>query len=191
MLVAFIIGTIIFAISVLLGLFGLLGGFFKNVGTNNSISSSLFLIFFSCFIYAAELAIFKYSPYAWGIAFILMIIGLCVPVLDYITLENAAVFTKKNIYRLTKFLTFKKYSYDDVIGYVMKKTACTDYHYGPRTIYTYDVEIYLNDYSLISFCTSRESDRKIKYLKQLLQDHHCHRNGRFPKKRGLPFTFLS
>ena len=193
MLFTFIIGLIIFAVSILLGLFALFSAFFKNIGSSASgIFSSMFIIFGSCLFFEGELFLFRVASHVWGIAYLFIIFNAgCIPVF-YINLINSAIFTKRSIYKLTRFLTLKKYSYDDVIGYVMKKTSGVAYgRFGARTVLTYDVEIYLKDYKYISFCTNRESNRKIKHIKQLLQDHHCHRNGRIPKKYRSPYIDLS
>ena len=193
MLVTFIIGLIIFIISLLLGLAVLFGAFFKSVGsTSFGIFTPMILVLASCMFYAMGLFIIHDAPHAWGIAYFPITINAACVLAFYGMLMNSAIFTKKRIYILTKFLTFKKHSYDDVIGYVMKKTSGIAYNrFGGHTVQTYAVEIYLNSNKYISFSTSRDSDRKIKYIKQLLQDHHCHRNGRIPKKYRSPYIILS
>ena len=106
--------------------------------------------------------------------------------MQYIFLVNSAIFTKNNIYRLTKFLVWKKYSYDDVIGYVIKKSAGRVLgRFGQRTVVTLDVEIYFRDNQYADFSTKDQNNKKIAYIKQLLQDHHCHRNGRIKHKPRL------
>ena len=193
LLVTFIIGLIVFAVSLLLGLCILFGAFFKNVGaTSFGIFPPILLVFSSCFFYVLELFILCNAQHVWGLSYIFIVMNAGCILIAYGISINSAIFTKKSIYRLTKFLTLEKHSYNNVIGYVMKKTS--DVHYskfGARTVLTYDVEIYLNNNKYISFSTKRDSDRKIKYIIQLLQDHHCHRNGRIPKKYRSPYISLS
>ena len=187
MFVTLIIGLCIFLISFLLSLLIALGTIFKKVGaTCFGITPVLFFLLFPCFCLMLELAMFHTAPHVWGIAYFFIVLNSGFLVIQYVFLVGAAIFTKNSIYRLTKFLTWKKYSYDDVIGYVMKKTSGRVLRkYGQAIVVTFDVEIYFNDNQLADFSTKDQNTRKVVYIKQLLEDHHCHRNGRIKHKSRL------
>ena len=186
-------GTAVFAVSLLIGLFCLFCDFFKNVGCSDSGAFlSIFFLCALCFFYRLELACFSEAPHLWGAAYFFIALNAGCIYIFYVWLAGSAIFTKKRIYRLTKFLTFKKYAYDDVIGYVMKKTSgVIPGKFGMKTVRSYDVEIYLKDYQCISFRAKDESSRKIRHIRKVLQDHHCHKNGRIPKKHRPPYILLS
>ena len=57
--------------------------------------------------------------------------------------------------------------------------------FGPRTVVTFDVEIYFSNNQYASFSTKDQNNRKVAYIKQLLEEHHCHRNGRIKYKSRL------
>ena len=133
-----------------------------------------------------ELAIFQNAPYAWGVAYFFIAMNTCFLVLQYIFFVGSAIFTKNSIYTLTKFLIWKKYNYADVIGYVMKKSSgCVASRLGPHTVVTFDVEIYFSDNQYSYFSTKDQNNRKVAHIKQLLEEHHCHRNGRIKRKVRL------
>ena len=187
MLVTFIIGLVIFLISFLLSLLNALGTIFKKVGaTSFGIIPVLFLLLFPCFCLTLELAMFYTAPHVWGIAYFFIVMNVYFCVMQYILLVGSAIFTKNNIYRLTKFLVWKKYSYDDVIGYIMKKSSGRVVRrFGQSTVVTFDVEIYFSNNQYASFSTKDQNNRKVAYIKQLLEEHHCHRNGRIKHKSRL------
>ena len=183
----FIIGLVIFIISFLLSLLIVLGTIFKKVGaTSFGIIPVLFFLLFPCFCLIMELAMFHTAPHVWGIAYFFIAMNAYFFVLQYIFLVGSAIFTKNNIYRLTKFLTWKKHTYDDVIGYVMKKSSGRVVRrFGQSTVVTYDVEIYFSDKQYASFSTKDQNNRKVVHIKQLLEEHNCHRNGRINHKSRL------
>ena len=187
MLVAFIIGLSIFLISFLLSLLIAFGAILKRVGvTSFGIIPVLFFLFFPCFCLTLELAMFHTAPHIWGIVYFFIAMNVYFCVMQYVLLVGSAIFTKNNIYRLTKFLVWKKHSYDDVIGYVMKKsTGRVVRRFGQSTVVTFDVEIYFSDNQYASFSTKDQNDRKVAHIKQLLEEHHCHRNGRIKRKSRL------
>lgn len=182
MTVTLIVGTLIFVISCCLSLLYLLGAISKYVGTTcfGPLLAILFLLY-PFGLFAGELALCRDGMV--GIAWVLIPMNLPLLVPQYLLLVNSAVFTRRSIYRLTKFLMWKRYRYDDVVGYVMKKTSGTVYkRFGPRTVVTYDVEIYFNDNQYADFSVKDESSRKVRNIKRLLEEHHCHRNGRIKRK---------
>ena len=187
MLVTFIIGLVIFLITFLLSLLIALGTIFKKVGaTSFGITPVLFFLLVPCFCLTVELAIFHTAPHAWGIAYFFIAMNAYFVVMQYILLVGSVIFTKNSIYRLTKFLIWKKHTYEDVIGYVMKKSSGpVAGRFGPRTVVTFDVEIYFSDNQYASFSTKDQNNRKVTYIKQLLEEHHCHRNGRIKYKSRL------
>ena len=184
MLATLIIGLVIFIVSFSLSLLIALGTISKKVGTTNfGIALVLFFIFFPCFCLAFELAIFYPTPNVWGIAYFFIAMNVYFLVILYFFIVGSAIFTKKSIYRLTKFLLWKKYSYDDVIGYVMKKSSgIVAGRFGQRKAVTFDVEIYFNDNQYSSFSTRDQNNIKVAHIKQLLEEHKCHKNGRIKKK---------
>jgi hypothetical protein len=120
---------------------------------------------------------------SWGIAYIFIALNIYFLIIQYVYLIGSAIFTKNSIYRLTKFLVWKKYSYDDVIGYVMKKdSGRVVTRFGQEKVVTFDVEIYFNDNQYVDFSTKDQNNRKITYIKRILEEHHCHRNGRLKHK---------
>ena len=185
MLATLIIGLVIFIISFLLSLLIVLGSICKKVGaTNFGIAPVLFFIFFPCFCLALELAIFYPTPNVWGVAYFVIAMNAYFLFIQYFFLIGSAIFTRNCIYRLTKLLLWKKHSYNDVIGYVMKKSSGTTFgRFGERTAVMFDVEIYFNDNQYASFSTKDQNNRKVTYIKQMLEEHHCHRNGRIKKAR--------
>ena len=187
MLVTFIIGVGIFLISFLLSLSIALGTIFKKVGaTSFGIIPNLLFLLFPCFCLTLELAMFHIAPHVWGIVYIFIAMNVYFLVMQYIFLVGSAIFTKNNIYRLTKFFVWKKYSYDDVIGYVMKKKSGTLYRRsGPHKVVAFEVEIYFNDDQYVDFSTKDEVNRKVIHVKRLLEEHQCNRNGRIKHKSRL------
>ncbi|MBQ8696484.1 MAG: hypothetical protein IJ519_02085 [Clostridia bacterium] len=162
-----------------------MGKILRNVGVISfGIITNIFIIIFPLFCLIFELEMIYNSPDVWGVAYFFIALNLYFIAIEYFFLVGSAVFTKNNIYRLSKFLIFKKYSYDDVIGYVMKKDSGVIYRRGgPRKVITFDVEIYFSDDTLAEFSTKDEHDSKILYIKNLLEEHHCHRNGRIKKSK--------
>lgn len=55
--------------------------------------------------------------------------------------------------------------------------------WGSKKVITFDVEIYFCDDTLADFSTKDENDSKISYIKNLLEEHRCHRNGRIKKSK--------
>ena len=153
MFATFVIGLAIFIISLSLSLLTALGTIFKRVGaTAFGIIPILFLLFSPCFCFILELVIFHFAPHAWGIAYIFIVMNGGFLALQYVLLVGSAIFTKNSIYRLTQFLVWKKHTYDDVTGYVMKKSSgLVTTRFGQHTVVTFDVEIYFNDNQYASF----------------------------------------
>ena len=121
-----------------------------------------------------------------GIVYFFIAINTYFLVMQYIYLVGSAIFTKHSIYRLTKFLVWKKHSYNNVVGYVMKKfSGRIARRFGQYPVVTFDVEIYFNDNQYASFRTKDQNNKKVAHIKQLLEEHHCHRNGRIKHKSRL------
>ena len=188
MLVTFIVGAGIFIISFSLSLLFALGSIFKKVGaTSFGVFSILFLLAMPCLFLIMELGILHEAPHAWGAAYIFIGMNILFLAVQYFLVINSAIFTKNSIYRLTKFLIWKRHGYDEVIGYVMKKSSEIIYtRGGPTTVVTFDVEIYFRDNQYAAFSTKDQNNRKVTHIKQLLEEHHCHRNGRPKRKSRFP-----
>lgn len=183
MLFTMILGIAVFAVSVWLSLVDLLGSFCKNVGTSSSVAGDILFLSGSGLFFGLQ---FFMYPDIWGLAYIFIVFNIGILAMQWFLLVGSAVFTKNHIYRLTDFLIFKRYDYEDVIGYVMKNTSGTVHSkYSSRKVISFDVEIYLLDDQFISFSTKNSSDKKITYIKGLLKEHHCRPNGRIKKKPWL------
>lgn len=180
MLVTFIIGLIVFIISFLLSVFVLLGTIVKNVGaTSLGIFPAIFFLMFPCLCLVAERGIYLYAPYAWGVSYIFIALNAYLIAMQYFSLVGSAIFTKNSIYRFTRFLVWKRHTYDDVIGYVMKNTSGRFVRrFGHSNAVTFDVEIYFADNQYVFFSTKDRFNKKVAYIKLALEEHHCHRNGR-------------
>ena len=186
MVCTMIIGAVFFALSALLGLLVLCGALFKNIGaTHFGILGTLFFLLFPCFCFGMQVTLYLTAPHVWGLAWFFIVLNVYFLVLQYIHLVGSAVFTRSSIYRLTRFLVWKRHSYDDVIGYVMKKSSGVIWRrFGSRKVVTFDVEIYFTGDQYASFSTKDRSNRKVEYITKMLEDHHCRRNGRIKGKRG-------
>lgn len=173
MLVAFVLCTVVFAMSLTLSVISIFGAFFKSVGTTNfGVMSSICTVILPLGMYIFALAAFHHDT-VW-VAYVLFALNLYWLVLQYFFLFSFALFTKNRIYRLTKYFVLKKYSYSNVTGYSMKKTSGKILgKFGQKTVYTFDVEIRFNDGKYVSFCTKDGTERKIQYIKGLLKEHKC------------------
>lgn len=184
MTATFIIGLILFIVSISLSILAALGAMCKNVGVSTFGAFQVLILLLSpCFFFLMELVVYHYAPEAFGVAYLFIVMNILLIALQYILLIGSAVFTKNSIYRLTKALVFKRYAYDDVIGYDMKKSSgIIRTRLGKKTVVLFDVEIYFNDGQYAYFSTKERSDTKAQNVKRLLEEHHCHRNGRIKRK---------
>ena len=84
MLATFIIGAILFGISILLSLLIAFGAMLKNVGaTSFGIFSTIFFLIFPCFCFAGELAMYYFAPHVWEIAYFFIAINAYFLALQY------------------------------------------------------------------------------------------------------------
>lgn len=173
MQVAFILCTVVFAMSLTLSVISMVGACFKNVGTTNfGVMSSICTVILPLGLYIFALAAL-YHDTVW-VAYVLFALNLYWLVLQYFFLFSFVLFTKNHIYRLTKYFVWKKYSYSDVSGYSMKKTSGKILgKFGQKTVYTFDVEISFKDGKYVSFCTKDGTERRIQHIKSLLKEHKC------------------
>ena len=49
---------------------------------------------------------------------------------------------------------------------------------GPKKVITYDFEIYFNDKMYSEFSVNKHNNKKITYIKKLLEENHCKKNGK-------------
>ena len=187
MFVTFVIGLTFFVISFSLSLLTALSTFSKRIGVNSlGVTPVLLFLLAPCFFLTLELAIFYTVPDAWGTAYIFVVMNALLLVMQYIFFVGSAIFTPNSIYRLTKFLVWKKHTYDDVIGYVMKKSSGqVSTRLRKHTVVTFDVEIYFNDNQFAFFSTKDPDNTKVVYIKLLLEEHNCPRNGRIKTKTSF------
>lgn len=94
--------------------------------------------------------------------------------------DRYTFFGKKYIYRLNKFLIPKRYSYKNVIRYRMNYSSGIIHtrYVGPKKVITYDFEIYFNDKMYSEFSVNKHNNKKITYIKKLLEENHCKKNGK-------------
>ena len=187
MTATFIIGLILFIVSILLSILAAFGAMSKNVGVSTFGALQVLILLISpCFFFLMELVIYHYAPEAFGVAYLFVFMNILLIAMQYIMLIGAAVFTKNSIYRLTKALIFKRYAYEDVIGYDMKKSSgIIRTRLGKKKVVTFDVKIYFNNGQCAFFSTKEQTDRKAMNIKQLLEEHHCHKNGRIRRERRI------
>ncbi|MGM9637482.1 MAG: hypothetical protein ACI3YK_05810 [Eubacteriales bacterium] len=176
----FWLGVLFFILSMLLSLLYFIGSFFKHVGISSfGVIPVLFILICPIVLLILELAMYHYAPHVWGIAYIFIVLNIYLLVLQYFLLLGSTVFTKNHIYRLTASLTFRKYSYSDVIGYVMKYSSGTVIRkFGVSKVRTYDTEVYFADQQYAHFSTNKPDAGKVACIKKLLEAHHCPKNGR-------------
>ena len=191
LVVTAIIGAVIFLITFLLSFFvflvaivGSVGRMFKKcTATGVYLFPSLFWLLFPCFCLAAELALYHYAPHAWGVAYFFIAVNVLYIVIPYFAICHSAIFTGKRIYRFTKFLFWETLTYEDVIGYVMKKTAYTrGGRFGQDKVLEYEMEVYFRNGAYTDDTAKNKTNSRLLVLKQLLESHHCRRNGRLKEK---------
>jgi len=177
----FIFGTAIFLISLALSLYYLFGVICRNVGvTSFGISIPIFMFVAPVLFWNLGVYVLRESRQIWGIAFIFIFMNLMFVVIQYFLLVGSVIFTKKYIYRVTKFLLLKRYTYDQVIGYTMKKDSGWSYSRfgGKHKAITYEVQIFFTDKKYSNFALKNEESRKAIRIKGILEEHNCRRDGR-------------
>lgn len=184
MLATQIICIFVFLISFILALTAMLGGVLKNVGITYYGFSTLFFHFvLSVFPYGLGQMCLCVAPDVWGIAYIFIAVNLLFAILPYYFLVGSLVFGKKYIYRLTPFLVPKRYSYKNVIRYRMNYSSGIVHsrYSGPKKVITYDFEIYFDDNKHSEFNVNSHDNKKIIYIKSLLEEKRCKKNGKIKK----------
>ena len=185
MLVAQIISVSLFVISLLLITIIILASLFKNVGISSlGISSwiAYFLILFLPFVF--EQMLFQTAPEIFGVAYIFIFMNAIGLIMPYFLLVGTTIFGKQYIYRITYFLTLKKYSYEDVIRYRMKyESGIVHTRLGQRKVITYVFEIYFSDYHYSEFGVDKHNDRRITCIKKILENHRCSQNKRIDESK--------
>lgn len=53
---------------------------------------------------------------------------------------------------------------------------------GPSKVITYDFEIWFTDGEYSLFCADKPEDRKVQYIKNILEENRCKKNGKIPEK---------
>ena len=180
MLVTQIIGYVVFIISLILAIIAILFCFLKNIGATYYGFSTLFIYFaIPLFPFLLEQIVFVFAPDVWGLAYIFIGMNILFLFIPYGMLDGDVILGRKNIYRLNSFLIPKKYSYEDVIRYRMKySSGIVHLGYGPSKVITYNFEIYFNDGEYSVFCVKRDNDRKVSYIKSILEEKRCKKNGK-------------
>ena len=177
MLVTQIISVSIFIVSLLLSIINILASLFKNVGITCGISTWILYLAIPFLPFALEQMIFQTSPDVFGIAYIFIVTNALFSIIPYYMLVGTPIFGKKYIYRVTPFLTLKKYLYKDVIRYRMKyESGITLTRFGHEKVITYVFEIYFSDKHYSEFHVKKHNDRKITYIKKVLEDNRCKKN---------------
>ena len=183
MLFTQIISHVILGISLFLTILALSFGFFKNIGaTYFGFSTILLYLLISLFPYVLSQGILYTAPHAWGIAYIFIVFHAFCLIIPYCILVGTLIFGKKNIYRLNHFLIPKKYSYKDVIRYRMKYESGTFHtRFGPKKSIVYNFEIYFFDKKSSEFAVNKHNDRKVTFIKNILEEKRCRVNGKIKK----------
>ena len=130
------------------------------------------------FPFSLEQFVFHFSPDVWGMAYIFIAMNAFFAIIPYYFLIGTLFFGKKYIYRLNKFLIPKRYSYKNVIRYRMNYSSGIIHtrYVGPKKVITYDFEIYFNDKMYSEFSVNKHNNKKITYIKKLLEENHCKKN---------------
>ena len=180
MFVTQMISITLFIISLLLSLLCIATCLFKNVGaTYFGISSWIIYLLIPFFPFALEQMILRVAPNVWGIAYIFIVFNILLLLLPYYLLVGTLIFGKEHIYRVTRFLTLKKYSYKDVIRYRMNyDSGIVHTGFGPTKVITYNFEIYFSDKQCSEFGVKKHNNRKITYIKKILEDNRCKKSGK-------------
>lgn len=175
-----IIGCVVFVLSLILAIIALLSCVFKNIGaTYYGISTLCIYFVIPVFPFFLEQIVFVFAPYAWGLAYIFIGMNILFAFVIFGMLEGTVILGRKNIYRLNSFLIPKKYSYEDVIRYRMNyHSGIVHLGLGPKKVITYNFEIYFNDGEYSLFCAKKENNRKVSYIKSILEEKRCKRNGK-------------
>lgn len=122
MLVINIIGIVFFSISILSLLFLLVGAISKRIGVSTfGVGRVIFLMAFAVMCFTFEQMILKDSPQVGGVAVLFIFLNAVLLPILYFTLVGAVILGKDHIYRVNRFLILEKRSYDDIIGYTVKK----------------------------------------------------------------------
>ena len=179
MFVTQIISVSIFIISLLLSILNILASLFKNVGITCGISTWILYLSIPFLPFVLEQMIFQTAPDVFGIAYIFIVMNAFCSIIPYYMLVGTPIFGKKYIYRVTPFLTLKKYSYKDVIRYRMKyESGITLTRFGHEKVVTYVFEIYFSDNRYSEFHVKKHNDRKITCIKKILEENRCKQNGK-------------
>jgi len=171
--VCFIIGTIICVLSVPLILLMLSGALFKRVGiTYMGWFSTLFLAAMPFLFYAAQLAIYKYSPQAWGVVFLPLFLGLYSLVICYIACAGTVILGKRYVYRLGYFMEPHRYDYSQVKNCIGKSDSGWIYSRGggSKLVTHYDVVITFRDGTEGSFGVKDKYAKKARYFFRVLKN---------------------
>ena len=177
MFVTQIISIAVFIISLLLSTINILASLFKNVGITCGISTWFFYLSGSLLPFVLAQMILQTAPDVFGIAYIFIVMNIFSVIIPYYMLTGALIFGQKYIYRITPFLTLKKYSYNDVIRYRMKyESGITLGRFGQQKVITYMCEIYFSDKHYSEFHVNKSNDKKVTYIKKVLQDNRCMKN---------------
>ena len=177
MFVTQIISVSVFIISLLLSSVVIFASLFKNVGITCGISSWILFLSIPFLPFALEQMIFQTAPDVFGIAYIFIVMNVFSLIIPYYILVGTPIFGKKYIYRVTYFLTLKKYSYKDVIRYRMKyESGRTFGRFSHEKVITYMFEIYFSDKHYSEFHVKKQNDKKITYIKKILEDNRCKKN---------------
>lgn len=184
MLATNLISIIVFALSAALSLFALLGSLSRRVGIEHY-GANLFFLFGAGIFFATAQGILQTAPPAWGAAYIGIVLTLFLILLQSFLLHGTLLFTKRAIYRLQLLLP-RRYRYEQVIGYTAKNEAGTAHsRFGSRRVVSYIIRIYFGDNRISEVDTAHENTRTARYVKNALEQHKCHRNGRSRRKPAV------
>lgn len=178
MQVCYIIGGILFVISMVLSLFLTVGSLFKNIGVSyfNVIGSLLFLLF-PVFCLWLEWLIYDPSSTTWVVMLFPLLLNLYFIFVLYIALIGSMIIGRKHIYRLGHGFLLHKYTFDKVKRCSGSYSTDTLVIKGCRTKSTiFNVTVTFSDGSKGDFATSSKESRKAQYFLDTLNVYRKNRS---------------
>lgn len=169
--VCFVIGTIVFILSAPLALFALVGYMFKHIGvTYMNRFSTVFLAVLPFLFYAAQLAIYDQTQYAWGIAVLPLLLGLFSLFYCYVLCSGAVILGRRYVYRLGYFMEPHRYAYCEVKNCIGKSdSGWVRRRSGRKLVTHYEVVVTFRDKTEGSFGVKDKNSKKAQYFYSLLK----------------------
>lgn len=161
-----VIGSAVFAITLLLSFLWLIGSLFKNVGvTYFNPAGLVFYIAFPFLCFWMEGMVFDSAPHAWGVAIIPIVLNLYFLFLQYVHFIGSMIIGKRNIYRIGHAFIIRKYTFDKI------KKCSGNYSSGivaskvsRKKVTTFTVQVRFSDGTQGEFSTNHKDTPKARYF---------------------------